>query len=388
VALLIYFQRPALVMVGGPLLEPWALVFLLLALEALAAFDAKRRWIAVPLCAVAACFKETAILLLPTAWLLACVEWHGWRPSIRKGGLAIGAASIGPFLIYLAVRRGMQVARGYEAADLGATFALARLGDWAAMVRMQIGTGPMIAAAAVIMVAARHGALWIVTALAVALFFFADVASRPYTGYSRFLAYSLVAACGAVFGWAYRSGDRGRALMLASAALALVQAGPALRTFALDFQPDHERNSLEWNGAMIRLPIRALASRIVALEGGEQVQRIRVVTFGTSLDSLQVAYPDLAARYALVRGDDTGGCECRDNAEAVLAAFEWPANLGDTAANRAAFTSASTSCVRQIERTCVARATAPDRSGAAVGVIGVGRVLLLALPQDHERPQR
>lgn len=388
VALLVYFQRPALVMVGGPLLEPWAVVFLLLALEALVALDDDRRWIAVPLCTIATCFKETAILMLPTIWVLACVEWRGWRPSIRPGGLAIGAASIAPFLVYLAVRRGMNVARGYEVAGIGATFALTRIAEWLAMVRTQLGTGALIAAAAVIAVAARYGLLWIATALAVALFFFLDVASLPYTGYSRFLAYSLVAACGAVFAWTYRVPDRGRALVLTCAALVLLQAAPAMRTFALDFQPDHERNSLEWNGAMIRLPIRALTSRLPAMEGGDQVRRIRVVTFGTSLDSLRVAYPDLATRYELVRGDDTGDCQCRDNAEAVLAGFEWPANLGDTTANRDAFTSASTSCVRQIERTCVARATEHDRSGAAVGAVGVGRVLLLALPQDHERPQR
>lgn len=388
VALLIYFQRPALAMIGGTLLEPWALVFLLLALEALVALDDERRWVAVPLCAIATFFKETAVLLLPTTWLLACVEWNGWRPSIRKGGLAVGAASIAPFLLYLAVRRGMAVTRGYEVAGIGATFALSRISEWVAMVRAQIGVGPMIAAVAATALAARFGALWIATALAIALFFFVDVASLPYTGYSRFLAYSLVSVCGAVFAWTYRSEERGRALVLTCAALALLQAGPALRTFALDLQPDHERNSLEWNGAMIRLPVRALASRIPALEGGEQVRRIRVVTFGTSLDSLRVAYPDLAARYELVRADDTRDCRCLDNAEAVLGAFEWPANLGDTDTNRAAFASASASCVRQIETTCVTRTTVDDRSGATVGIAGVGRLLLLALPQHDERPQR
>ena len=101
-----------------------------------------------------------------------------------------------------------------------------------------------------------------------------------------------------------------------------------------------------------------------------------------------MAYPDLAGRYELVRGDDTGDCRCRDNAEAVLAAFEWPANLGDTPEDRAAFASASASCVQQVETTCVAHVTEDDRTGATVGIAGVGRVLLLALPQDYERPQR
>lgn len=108
VALLVYFQAPAFVYVGSALLEPWALVFLLLSVEALAAFEPGERWLAVPLCACATFFKETAILLLPTVWLLACVEWRGIRPSIRRGGIAVGVASVAPFLVYYAVRRSVQ----------------------------------------------------------------------------------------------------------------------------------------------------------------------------------------------------------------------------------------------------------------------------------------
>ena len=42
--------------------------------------------------------------------------------------------------------------------------------------------------------------------------------------------------------------------------------------FALDFQPDHARNSLDWPRNLIRLPIRTLAAQIPALDAGAKIQ--------------------------------------------------------------------------------------------------------------------
>jgi hypothetical protein len=161
--------------------------------------------------------------------------------------------------------------------------------------------------------------------------------------------------------------------------------------FTLDFQPDYERNSLEWKDSLIRLPIRSLAGKIGNMPGGEQVRRIRLITFGTDLISLRVAYPDLAERFDL-RGDQQSpaapDCRCRDNSEAVIAGFVLPAHFGDTPAARDMFTRVGAACVNQIETTCLSRTVESHRSGAIVGAIGVGRILLLALPQNDERPKR
>jgi hypothetical protein len=391
VALLVYFQAPAFVYVSSALLEPWALVFLLLAVEALAAFEPGDRWMAVPLAAAATFFKETAILLLPTIWLLACVEWRGLRPSIRKGGIAVGVASVAPFLIYYAVRRGVQIERVYEIAGLESTWTAARVSEWIANVRAQLGVGGMLAVAAAIAWSVRRNLAWMATALLVTLFFFADAAGIPYTGYGRFLAYSLIALCGAVFASAYRSAERDRALVALCAVIAVLQLPAVTRMFTLDFQPDYERNSLEWKDSLIRLPIRTLAGTIANTHGGEQVRRIRVITFGTDLISLRVAYPDLAERFDL-QGDgqsaSTPDCRCRDNSEAVIAGFALPAHFSDTPAAREIFNHVSAACVNQIETTCLSRTLESHRSGAGVGALGVGRVLLLALPQNDERPQR
>ena len=391
VALLMYFQPPALVYVASALLEPWAFVFVLLAAEALVALEPDDRWIAVPLCVMASCFKETAILLLPTVWLLAFVTWRNGRPSIRPGGLQLGATAVAPFIVYYAVRRGVQIERGYEVAGAASTWTSARVQEWVTNVRAQLGLGGMIAVGAATVLAARYGAIWIATAIALAVFFFVDAGSLPYTGYGRFLAYSLMAVCAAVFAGAYRLADDRRAMLVICAALFLLQAVPVTRMLALDLQPNHERNSLEWTGSLIRMPIRALSSRLPQIEGGAQVKRVRVIAFASDLISLKVAYPDLAARYELI-GDlqpaATPDCRCRDNTEAVLAVFEWPAHFGDTPEARAIYTQTSAVCVKHIEMSCVTRAVNTDRSGATVGAMGVGRVMLIASPQDHERPQR
>jgi hypothetical protein len=389
VATLVYLQPTALTLLASPLLEPWGVVFALLSIEALAAFEAEQRWIAVPLCMVAMCFKETFVLLLPTVWLLACVEWRGGRPSARRHAFALAIAASAPFLLYYAVRSTLSTARGYETGSSAALWTMARAGEWVSTARAQVGAGGLIAIGSAFVLSARTAPLWAATAIGIALFFFADAISAPWTGYARFLAYSLIAVCGALFATIYRSRIDRRFLIAFCAVALLLQSPSTLSTFALDFSPDHERNSLEWRGGLIRMPIRALASQIPDLQGGSSVRRVRVITFGTDLTSLRVAYPDLASRYELIADQQSApDCRCRDNQEAILAGFEWPANLGDTPSARDAFSRLSTACVSQVETTCVSRSLQRDRTGAVVGALGVGRALLLALPQHDERPQR
>lgn len=373
VALLVYLQSSALVYLGSPMLEPWAIVFALLSMEAIVALEPDRRWIAVPLCLAAICFKETMVLLLPTVWLLACVEWRGWRPALRPGSIALGIAASTPFLVYYAVRTQLTLPRGHALDADGAVWVQVRLVDWLGYVRAQVGLGSIIAAAAAIVLTVAAAPLWSATALAIAVFFFGDPISVPWTGYSRFVAYSLLAVCGAVFATIYRRDLARRSLMAICAAIALLQLPGTLATFALDFRPDHERNSLEWHGALIRMPIRSLASRIPTVPGGDQVRRLRVTAFATDLISLPVAYPDVARRYAFTNSLGSWDCSCRANDEAVIGVFAWPANLGDSMTARLSFKQTSDGCVAQVESTCTSTSLERDRSGAPIGVLGVGR---------------
>ena len=64
----------------------------------------------------------------------------------------------------------------------------------------------------------------------------------------------------------------------------------------------------------------------------------------------------------------------------MIAGFELPANFGDTPAARSAFTQVSVACVNQLETTCLSRTVETHRSGAIVGAMGIGRILLIAVP--------
>ena len=372
VALLIYFQGQALVYLGSTLIEPWSIVLLLLSVEALVTLPPEERWVALVLGSLSTAFKETPILLLPTIWTLAFVEWRGLRPHLRPHALSAAVAAVTPFVLYFLVRREAEVHRIVALAGAGEVWQPARLAEWLTNVTAALGVTGAAAVALLFVGTLRHLA-WALTTLALVTFFFVDALGVPYTGYSRYLAFALVALSGAIFATTHRTTDR-RVLIAIPLVIAGLQAWPTARTFALDFRPDYERNSLEWNGSLIRLPIRALIGKLPALPG-DTPARIRVVTFDTDLISLRVVYPDLATRYELQpEGYATSpeACSCRDETEAVLAAFEWPAHFGDTPKQRAAFDLRASSCVRQIEATCRAFEVERHPRGAVVGVIGAG----------------
>ena len=386
VALLIYFQGPSIVYASSGLLEPWAFVFVLLALEAVVVFDNDRKWIAVLLAATATFFKDTAILFVPPIWLLAMVDWNGWRPVLSKHAIAIGVAAVTPFLTYYAVRRGLHIFRGYEVASAAGVWTLARASEWLATARYQLGLGGWLSVGAVIAScifvafsdrrAAKEHLVWSLTAIALIIFFAADVASVPFTGYGRFLAYPLLAVCGMVFVAMHAIPQHQRAMLInVSLAIAALQSFTTAGIFALDFQPDYERNSLEWSQGLVRLPIRSLSNRIPDLPGGAEISRIRVAAFGLDLISLKVAYPDLARKYEL-QGEmqpPTGtDCGCRSTTEAFLAGFEWPAHFSNTTEGRARYEQQESRCVAQVRATCASIALEQRPDGAIVGVLGVG----------------
>ena len=126
-----------------------------------------------------------------------------------------------------------------------ALFTHARAIEWLANARAQIGAGGLITVAAAAAFSVTSAPLWIATSIGAAMFFLADAISVPWTGYSRFLVYSLLAICGAVFATLHRRQLTRRSLMLICAAIVVLQLPAMFRVFALDFRPDHERNGVE-----------------------------------------------------------------------------------------------------------------------------------------------
>lgn len=386
VALLVYFQGPSIVYAGSGLLEPWAFVFVLLAMEAAVALELDRRWIAVLLAAAATVFKDTAILFVPPIWLLTMVEWRGWRPTLRPHAIAVGVAAVAPFAVYYAARRGLHIVRGYEVAGAAGVWTALRASEWLAKARYQLGLGGSISvalAAAGCLLGlladrrlARQQFTWAITAMALVIFFAADVASIPYTGYGRFLAYPLLAVCGSLFvitNWL--PDQRKMPLIAATLSIAVLQLGATAAVLALDFQPDYERNSLEWSQGLIRFPIRSLARQIPNLPNGVNISKLRVITFGIDPISLRVAYPDLATKYELQGDMQSAGapdCACRSGAEAVIAGFEWPAHFSETPEGRSRYEQQQSQCVAQVQATCAGVALEQRRDGAVVGALGAG----------------
>ena len=385
VALLIYFQGPSIVYVSGGLLEPWAFVFVLLAIETAVVPD-DRPWLALLLAGIATTFKETTILFIPPIWLLTMVEWHGWRPSLRDGAIRVAVAATAPFVVYYAVRRGLNISRGYDVAASTGVWSLARASEWLSKAQFQLGIGGMAVVAAITSwsvigtainrAAVRQHAVWIATALALAIFFAADAASIPYTGYGRFLAYSLLALCGVVFAttqWLERG--RRSTIVTMTLLIAALQAGPTLSILALDFQGDYQRNSLEWPQSLVRYPIRSLSQRLAEIPGGDMVSKLRVAAINTDLISLRVAYPDLAERYD-IKGENWSpadpACACQNQGEAVIAVFEWPAHFADATGATETFTQIQTPCLTQLRATCASVALEKHPDGAIIGALGAG----------------
>jgi hypothetical protein len=389
IALLMYFQAPALTFIASTLIEPWSLVFLLLAIEVLVVFPPEQRWLAVMLAALASWFKETAFLLVPTFWLLACVEWRRPLPVLRKHAITAGIAAVAPFILYYLVRLDANIHRTVTVATAADVWRWSRIEEWVTNVIAQLGITAVIGVAVVYLATARQ-LLWALTAIGMVLFFFVDALGIPYTGYGRYQAFTLIAICGAVIATTHRLRDH-RWLIAMPLFIALMQVVPFVRAFALDFRPDYERNSLEWNGSLVRLPIRALASRIPEARDAAQVRRLRVISFGPELISVPVAYPDLAARYTLTLDQQDAAatdCRCRDQAEAVVAGFEWPVHFAGTPEKRSMFEQVTAACVEQINTTCASTMLHTHASGAVVGVLGVGRVVLIALPQHDQGTKR
>ena len=175
------------------------------------------------------------------------------------------------FCIYYAVRRGARIERVLRSGrsrghvDDGTSRRVDHQCGCAA------GCGGIVAIVAAIAWSVRKtNLIWIATALALALFFFADAASIPYTGYGRFRGLFAdrgmrcrVCECVSIARAAQDADGVERARRRAAAPRRDVRCSRWV------FRPDYERNSLEWNRSLIRFPVRTLAEKIASTREAE-----------------------------------------------------------------------------------------------------------------------
>jgi hypothetical protein len=339
VALLLLWQKDVIYYFDSVYLEPWGVVFSLLAVEVLFEKGREAAPLACLLIGAAATVKEPFVLALPLMWL-AGAPWRATRREFIRLSAAAAAAGI-PFLLYYAARKNIPLAD--MESNRGVHFAVSMQGleRYAAEFAKQMSiafpaTSGVLAvaalAAAVLMLWwARPGrrlafACVLAAACLIAAVFVFDINSQRWAGYFRFLLYSLpFLICGVMLlaqklqpHWA----------LALSAAVALLQAPSAYSALARSAGPPSGRNFVEHYDSPLVFPLRSLTSE--ARRAG--VLRQGAPITANSIDNTLRAFPGSGITYGPV-GELY--CKCEPAHPNVLALFIRFTNMSDFLTDRA-----------------------------------------------------
>jgi hypothetical protein len=264
----VLWQRDALYYFDSAYLEPWAVVFALLAAETLIARPRDGAPLACLLIGLAAAVKEPLILALPFVWL-AGEPWRG--PWLRRIELTAAALAAGfPFLLYFAARRSLSkvelpMGRGVDldaSAEAIASYAREFFNHLSASFA---GTGALVAilalAAILLMLWRARGsacqiALVAGGGVAIMLLFAVDRGSLPYAGYFRFLLCSIPFLAVGVIALGHESSAKVAAI-IGIVALAL-QVPDAVTAVGRSTGPPSARNFVEHYDSPIVFPLKSL----------------------------------------------------------------------------------------------------------------------------------
>jgi hypothetical protein len=303
VALLVVTQGDTLYYLGGAYLEPWSLVFCLLAVE-VCLVDADSR-LAFAFIGLAAIIKEQAILLLPFFMLAAWAhEGFRWRRSFSLG--LWGFFSMLPFLGYFLYRKDANVWRTVEAADFSSLANPDRLHEFFHRITVQFST--IGALALLVLLVAIPMVTWlrkrrlllaelfvIGGILFLPLFFYCDRLSTGWTGYPRFHLPSLILTIFLAAHLAFRF----RSLTLAVTLTIFAMAQIPRFVHVWRFHSVTAANFFEHYEAPIFLPLGQLfaeSERSLGLTAGSAVYIVEPIEF-KELIQFGLGYPALAAKY-------------------------------------------------------------------------------------------
>ncbi len=375
---LLFYQPSVVYYFAGGLLEPWALIFLLLAFEAALVLPQESAWIAVVLAGWSAIAKEPGIIALPFVWLLAMKRANA---ATRLRQIALGAAAVTPFLIYYVVRRHVDdrpVALVFGREILNPQ----RVATWIHRTHDQFGTSgamllALVAAYALVglWMLRREPRVWRFHAAAIAAaaallgFFFVDQISSEYVAYSRFMLYPLFLLGLLILPLGIRLAATAGAVAAVILALQVVPLGRAL---ALDRRPPYARNSREWVRVPIFYPIRNLLERVAAAKDGPEIHSVRLLTPGVDMISAPVAYPDLNRRFAFRQDTVDHGCNCAP-AEAVFYGVEYRGGMALGVPADQSIPGITDMCLKQMHVTCGTVLEAFHDTGDLVGAAGIPR---------------
>jgi hypothetical protein len=371
-ALAFFWQKDIVYWTTQVGLEPWSVMFVLLAVELTLSDLPYRVWLAPLLVGVGATFKEPAILVLP--WIALAGLPRLPRTARAWGGYALHCfLAMLPFVVYYKFRAATGVQRKFGLADPATLVSVKRLWRFGHRVAIQFGaTGLVLLALTLALVgyaAWRDRAQrWVIACLLCAVacqiaFFYVDQASEPWTGYPRFhlIAFAILV----VIAWSSFA-TRARTLAIAAAVIVALYAQPLIADLALFSQPDPARNYTEAFDAPVFFPIRALVEEAEdsgALAVGDAIAvRERMVAV------VGVIYPVLGQRHAFAPYD--GVCTCTAGRRALLVLVEYPTGLRSSPGGKAVYPGTA-ACLATLRSSC-ARVFERAIDGYPTGALGVG----------------
>ena len=322
-ALLLLWQKDLIYYFDSVYLEPWGVIFSLLAAEVLLDKGRDGAPTACLLIGAAATVKEPFILALPFVWLAGEPWRQSWRGVIRLTAAAVAAGM--PFMLYVAARKSIDLADIGNNRTVEISVSASGLQHYAGEFARNIvtvfpGTGGLLAlaalAASIVLVLRSQRRLVLACLLGaaclIAALFVVDVVSQRWPGYFRFVMYSLPFLVGGPMYVSQRLQARW-ALALAGLVL-LLQAPSAYSALALAAGAPSDRNFVEWFDSPLVFPLKSLtadARRAGVLTRGAPVMANLVDGTLRPLPGSSIAYGDLGKMY----------CGCEAEHPNVMALF-------------------------------------------------------------------
>jgi hypothetical protein len=378
--LFLFWQKDVVYYFTSAYLEPWMLVFVLLAVEHLIRHGEVAGWKPLLLLGAAAMVKEQAFFVLP--FVGAGLWLAGPREKRWRIVLATSVASA-PFLVYMIARRSTGITRTLSAAPLGDMLSPDRLLVWAGSMATIFGPALVVVLLLIgaVAVGAFRGArrfvylsLGCAAVFQVAMFFF-DRASMPWTGYARFHLVPIVILGAPLFEISRRTILTPKRAVVAVAVLVAAMHAVPLATMFRDARDPVRLNFFEFAPIVypVREALRAGEARGVISPGDP----LRLVTdlplhvLGYDLSAFEAGYPRLGHRLVYWSEEvDTSACACRS--DAVLALFSFPSDYDRRSVNvRAEAAQFAEQCRAAAERSCGRIATV-TRDGTLVALVGSG----------------
>lgn len=380
-----FFQKDVAYYLASSYLEPWALIFILLAAEHLLLFGDEKLWITYLLLGVSAIIKEHAGLVLIA---VVVVTFPYRKPARKKWETLLAAvAAIAPWAFFI-VARGSGGGRSVEPAAITEVFDFSRVGLLLAqLIREFSWLTPAVAAVLALLVTAcwrkspvqRASLALLGGALGLAAFFYCDKISIPWTGYARFNLIPLTLIGGATLlplGKRWVGAKNFRAITLVSAGLVTLNAFQLVPFLAASGPPGYRLNFFEHTDSPLYFPVRTLMKQAdpATIKSLLIVSEAHLVHPWLHYDGFGIGYPDVVDRLPVhgILGKESGEqCRCAKDSEGVLAVFPFFAGYLTGDPRMSAVRQAATACRQTLEASCKNVVNDSDQ-GQLTGALGWG----------------